>query len=291
MNRGFTFRERVAVDAAGASLLDHLAARYPHSDRETWRRRIAEGSVSVDGDPDEPLRAGQLVVWHRPGWEEPEAPTGFDVLFEDDSLLAVGKPSGLPTLPGGGFLENTLLYAVRARTPGASPLHRLGRFTSGIVLFAKDAATHRALSAQWRRREVVKRYRALASGRSVEDRFVVDVPIGPVPHPLHGTVFAASPAGKPALTRVQVVRRDDDAFLADVFIETGRPHQIRIHLAAAGHPLVGDPLYGPGGGPIPGSTARVGDGGYRLHAAELRFRHPANGVEVVVRSEPPRDLR
>lgn len=277
-NRGHEYRTTLDDAALGRPLADELSARFPHSDRDVWSGRIAEGSVRVEG---------RIAVWSRPPWDEPDAPTTFDVLFEDERLLAVAKPSGLPTLPGGGFLENTLLHVVREASPGASPLHRLGRFTSGIVLFAKDAATHRELSAQWRRREVFKRYRALASGRPAADRFAIEVPIGPVPHPLHGTLFAATPAGKPSRTRVEVVRLDDDAFVADVILETGRPHQIRIHLAAAGHPLVGDPLYGPGGGPIPGSTALVGDGGYRLHAAELRFRHPGSGGEVVVISEPP----
>lgn len=277
-NRGFEYRETLDEEIRGQALLDYLASTYPHSDRLTWEGRIAEGSVRVDG---------RTVVWTRPPWDEPDAPTAFEVLLEDEAILAVAKPSGLPTLPGGGFLENTLLHVVRARTPGVSPLHRLGRFTSGIVLFAKTAHAHRALSEQWRRREVVKRYRALASGQPASDRFDVDVPIGPVPHPLHGTVFGASPSGKPARTRVEVVSRNDVSFVADVFIETGRPHQIRIHLAAAGHPLVGDPLYVAGGVPSAESTALVGEGGYRLHAAELRFRDPGSGDEVVVISEPP----
>lgn len=282
LNRGFEYRERLEAGASEASILDRLSSRYPHTDRETWRTRLADGRVRVEGT---------TLVWSRPPWEEPDAPTSFEVLVEDDVLLAVAKPSGLPTLPGGGFLENTLLHRVRERVPAASPLHRLGRFTSGVVLFAKVPESHRALSAQFRRREVFKRYRALASGAPDRDALDVEVPIGPVPYAPHGTLHAASLEGKPARTRVTVVRRNEGSFVADVVIETGRPHQIRIHLAAAGHPLVGDPLYGPGGVPMPGCAALVGEGGYRLHAAELRFRHPGTGGEIVVLSEPPVELR
>ena len=279
-NRGFDFRSPAPPGRTPPELLEHLVAKYPHSGRESWARRIADGTVRVEGG---------TLVWSRPPWDEPEAPTSFEVLREDDEILAVFKPSGLPTLPGGGFLETTLLHLVRERTAGASPLHRLGRFTSGIVLFAKTAEAHRALSEQWRRREVTKRYRALASGLPERDVFVVDTPIGPVPYAPHGFVHAASAAGKPARTRVAVVRLEAESFVADVVIESGRPHQIRIHLAAAGHPLVGDPLFGPGGIPREGTVARVGEGGYLLHAAELRFRHPGTGREEVVLSPPPVD--
>lgn len=116
-------------------------------------------------------------------------------------------------------------------------------------------------------------------------------PIGPVPHPLLGSLYAASLQGKPALSHVRVLERRADSFLCDVRIATGRSHQIRIHLAAAGHPLVGDTLYGPGGLPAPDSRALPGDPGYLLHAAELSFRHPGTGCEVVLECEPPLLLR
>jgi 23S rRNA pseudouridine1911/1915/1917 synthase len=274
--------------------VSYLASRFTHSCVLEWRARIASGEVLVDARPAAPdaeLRRGQVVTWSRPPWEEPEAPLGFAVLHEDDHVVAVAKPAGLPTLPGAGFLENTLLFLVRARDPCATPLHRLGRFTSGVVLFARTDVARTRLSRQWAAREVRKRYRALASGSPARATFRCTEPIGPVPHAILGTVHGASPAGRPASSAVTVIERRDDAFLCDVSIETGRPHQIRIHLAAAGHPLVGDPLYGPRGVPPVGCRALPGDPGYLLHAAELSFGHPASGHAVTISCEPPPELR
>jgi 23S rRNA pseudouridine1911/1915/1917 synthase len=120
---------------------------------------------------------------------------------------------------------------------------------------------------------------------------VIAAPIGPVNHPLLGTVYAVLPGGKPARSRVVLVEQRRSGFLCDVQIDTGRPHQVRIHLAACGHPLVGDPLYRKGGLPDPDTRALPGDPGYLLHAAELAFVHPRTGVECIVRCLPPLDLR
>lgn len=293
-NRGFVYRERVGGGDAGRGVVDHLAQRHPHTSRNEWRERVEHGLVRIDGHvatPELRLTAGSVLAWHRPPWEEPEAPESFAVLHEDADVLAVAKPSGLPTLPGAGFLERTLLHLVRGRYPEAAPVHRLGRFTSGVVLFARHAATGRFLSERMVSGSVEKRYRALASGAPREDRFVVEVPIGPVPHALLGTVHAATPDGKPSRSRVVVVARRGDRFLCDVFLETGRPHQIRIHLAAAGHPLVGDPLYPAGGVPAPDCEALPGDPGYLLHAAEITFPHPRSGETIRVSCAPPLALR
>lgn len=293
-NRGWDYRERLGAEADGASLLDYLARRYRHSSAEEWRARIESGRVLIDAGParvDSVIRRGQTLVWRRPPWREPDAPASFAILFEDEDLLAVAKPAGLPTLPGGGFLSATLLHQVRAHAPDAAPLHRLGRWTSGVVLFARTLSARRELSRQWAARHIGKRYRALAHGKPAQPEFSVTAPIGPVPHAVLGSVYGASPRGKPSSTLVTVIEQRRDSFLCDVHITTGRPHQIRIHLAAAGHPLVGDPLYPPGGVPAPGCLALPGDPGYRLHAAELLFRHPRTGREVAVACAPPPPLR
>lgn len=294
MNRGHEYVTILGPEVDGFPLLPWLVSRYPHSTPEAWHERIQAGLVRLDGqrvDCDALLRRGQSLVWQRPGWEEPAAPLHFEVLLEDGDLLAVDKPAGLPTLPGAGFLEHTLLNRVRARHPDASPLHRLGRFTSGVVLFAKTEAARSDLSRQWAARSILKRYRALAQGDPSLDAFTVEIPIGRVPHPLLGSVHAASQTGRPASSEVVVLERRGATFLCDVTIATGRPHQIRIHLAAAGHPLVGDPLYGAGGTPVPGTRALPGDSGYVLHAALLRLRHPRSGLPLAIDSEPPAELR
>ena len=337
MNRGHAYRERIDSGAAGRTVLEHLAARWPRASADEWAARVERGEVSLEGSVavgDERLERGDELVWNRPPWEEPDAPSRFEVLYEDAHVVAVAKPRGLPTIAGGGeFLERTLASLVAARFADAVPMHRLGRHTSGVVLFARSALARTAVQAAWRAGEVAKTYRALASGTPPET-LTIDAPIGPVPYAPLGTVAAASPSGKPArsiVRRVALVtvppppdleapsieppasgadakagfageRRGAEprsppfkggggGYLVDVDIETGRAHQIRIHLAFAGFPLVGDPLYGAGGVPLPGTRAVPGDGGYLLHAMRLAVRHPATGAPLVVACEPPADLR
>lgn len=309
LNRGFDYHERVVAKAAGLMLLEYLARRYSHSSREEWQERIRAGRVILDGAPatlETILRAGQTLVWRRPGWVEPSAPVSFAILYRDDSLLVVAKPTGLPILPGAGFLQNTLLFLVRRRFPEANPVHRLDRGTSGLVLFARNKAARSRLAAAWRRGEIRKIYRALVLGSPARNEFAIDVPIGPVPCPslgLHrsetiGNVFAASPLGKPAHSEVRVLERRAGTGLLEITTRTGRPHQVRIHLAAAGHPLVGEPFYGEGGLPAIGSSraprARPplpGDPGFLLHAEHVIFPHPESGERLEVSCHPPPALR
>jgi 23S rRNA pseudouridine1911/1915/1917 synthase len=294
VNEGHVYRSTVPGEAHQERLADYLTQRYPHSSRAAWVRRIEDGLVEVDSlpaKPDQPLQAGSELCWHRPPWTEPDAPNCFAILYEDADLLGVAKPAGLPTLPGAGYLSNTLLHRVRDRFPGASPLHRLGRWTSGLVLFARTSSAMQTVSEAWKSRRVHKVYRALAEGNPREDRITIETPIGPVPHSRLGTVHAASAEGRPSRSVVQVLERRAGRFLAEVAIGTGRPHQIRIHLASAGYPLAGDPLYLAGGIPAPDTKALPGDPGYLLHAMELGLAHPVNGRGLTLFCRPPAALR
>ncbi len=294
MNKGYIYRETIRDRTDGQRLDGYLSAAYPHSSEEQWADRIADGELVLDGTPagsDALLHTGQRLEWHRPPWSEPAAPLDLRVLRDDGGVLVVAKPAGLPTLPGGGCLANTLLHQLRLRSPDASPMHRRDRWTSGAILCSRARASGASLAAQFVARTIHKRYRALASGRPAQPRFGVDVSIGPVPYPPLGSVQAARPDGRPASSQVAVLEHRPGSFLCDVTIFTGRPHQIRIHLAAAGHPLVGDPLYVAGGGPNPDGTALPGDPGYHLHAAELGYEDPGTGLRVIVNAPIPEVLQ
>lgn len=293
LNDGYEYREQIGAQAHAWTVLAYLSTRYRHSTREEWAARIAAGEVRVDAQiahAQTILRAGDTLVWHRPAWQEPDAPLAYTVLYEDGDLLAVAKPAGLPTLPGANYLQSTLLYQVQRTYPDATPLHRLGRWTSGVVLCARNAHASATLVRQWGTPQVSKRYRALARGVPRWEECTITDRIGPVPHAVLGSVHAACAQGKPAESRVVVREQRVDVFLCDVWIVTGRPHQIRIHLAAAGYPLVGDPLYVCGGVPAPETHAVPGDPGYHLHAAELRFPHPRTGTEMRIECEAPNGL-
>ena len=294
LNAGFEYREQIGDTGQGSTALAYLSRRYRHSSEAEWLARIHAGQVFLDGmraHPNSLLKPGQWLTWQRPPWDEPDVPLSFAVLHEDRDLLAVAKPNGLPTAPAGGFLEHTLLMQVRKHYPEATPVHRLGRGTSGVVLFSRTVRSRSPLATAWRTRNVVKIYRALASGIPKKFTFTIDIPIGPVPHPKLGTLHAASMSGKRAVSRVKLLEPRKESSLLEVKIETGRPHQIRIHLAAAGHPLVGDPLYASGGLFKEAQTALPGDIGYLLHAHKLLLKHPATGNLLELECPPPPGLR
>lgn len=294
LNEGYAYREQLGPRARGQSTLSYLVAAYRHSPEAVWRERLARGEVLLEDTAatgEERLRPGQRLVWNRPPWEEREAPRDYSLVHEDEAILAVIKPSGLPMMPGGGFLANTLLAVVRERFPEASPLHRLGCGTSGLVLFARTHDAAAKLSRAWREHEVDKCYRALSSGVATEERYDITAPIGLVPHPRLGMTHGATPGGKASRSLARVLERRAASTLFEVVILSGRPQQIRIHLAAIGHPLEGDSLYAAGGVPRAEQPGLPGDVGYLLHAERLGFVHPLSGERLELRAPVPRELQ
>jgi 23S rRNA pseudouridine1911/1915/1917 synthase len=296
MNQGWTYRDRVAQ--SGLTLLDYYSQRYRHSSQAEWRERILSGQILLDGapaDPEQMLQLGQQLTYHRLPWQEPDAPLEFETLFADADLLVIAKPSGLPVLPGGGFLEHTLLGQLAQQHPTETPLpiHRLGRGTSGLMLLARSTQARAELSRQMRQRQICKVYRALVGVGDLPDAFTVTQPIGKIPYPGLGYLYAATAEGQFAQSDCRVLQRRADSTLLEVSILTGRPHQIRIHLASVGYPLLGDPLYGIGGLPLPQTQTKLpvpGDCGYLLHAYKLEFEHPSSAKLMQFSCSPPPQL-
>jgi 23S rRNA pseudouridine1911/1915/1917 synthase len=308
LNSGWTYRDRVERAAEGQLVSGYYAQRYPHSDRETWQRRLACGEIWRHDLPlqaDAILARGDRLAWHRPPWQEPAIPGTWETVFDDGDLLALDKPSGLPVMPAGGFLEHSLMRLLErqhASDPGGvpRPVHRLGRFTSGLLLCARRPASRAWLSALLRESTSLvagshgalgaataagksggrKIYRALLAPGALElqvgEVLEITTPIARQPHPRLGTLWAAGcpddPAALAARSQLTLLEQRSDADLVEVDINSGRPHQIRIHCAAAGAPLLGDPLYLPGGKALP--TALPGDGGYWLHARSVELPRP-----------------
>ena len=296
-NQGWTYRDRVPLRSAGGLISTYYAERHRHSAAEIWQQRLAAGEIHCNGLrlwADQPLQAGDQLAWQRPPWQEPAVPARLPLLFEDGDLHVISKPAGLPVLPAGGFLEHTLLRLLERRWPGPMPprpVHRLGRFTTGLLVCARRPTTRAWLSAQLaessrERPDAVaapvcrKLYRALLQPGRLALSEGASLPLrGAIarrPHPRLGWIWSAAttdgPGVLPAYSQLTLVQRRPEADLVEVAIATGRPHQIRIHCAAAGAPLLGDPLYLPGGAARP--EALPGDGGYHLHAWRLTLTRP-----------------
>jgi 23S rRNA pseudouridine1911/1915/1917 synthase len=265
--------------AAGARFDAALARALPQYSRSRLRAWIDGGRVTLDGEQAPAarrVRGGErVVVVSEPDPREaafaPEA-IALTVVHEDDALIVVDKPAGLVVHPGSGNWAGTLANALihhapeLAAVPRAGIVHRLDKDTSGLLVVAKTLAAQTALVRQLQARSVRREYIALAEG-DIASRGVVDAPIGR--HPARRTMMAVVPTGKKARTHFDVVERFGVATLLRCRLETGRTHQIRVHLASLGHPLVGDPTYGRKGAV---SFARQA-----LHAARLALVHPVTG--------------
>ena len=269
--------------------------------RSQVQRMIADGSVRVDGNVTKPgalLRCGQRIdvipaVPRAASTVEPEA-IPLSVLYEDDWLLIIDKPAGLVVHPAPGHWQGTvvgaLLHRWQGRPADLDPLrpgivHRLDKDTSGVLVIAKDATTLAELGRQFRAREVTKEYLALVWGELRERQGEVRRPIGR--HPVHRKRMSVRAGGREAVTRYRVLGESQGVSVLRVVPETGRTHQIRVHLAALGHPILGDHVYG-------GGTRRAGDLGLHrqaLHAVSLALRHPRTGAPLCVVAPVPDDIR
>lgn len=284
--------------------VDRAVAMLSEVSRAQAAALVSAGRVRVDGRVvgarSQLLRSGSALevdatddgpVLHA------EPAVAFAVVAEDDHFVVVDKPAGLVVHPGAGRQRGTLVSGLLARYPELATVgdpsrpgivHRLDRGTSGLLVVARTEIAYRSLVAQLSARTASRRYLALAAGDVAEERGVVEAPVGRSHRT--PTRMAVSPDGRPARTRYQVLRRYQDpvsSTLLAVALDTGRTHQIRVHLAAIGHPVVGDDRYGSGG--------RVGgallpSGRLFLHAAELTLDHPVTGERVGWRSPLSADL-
>jgi 23S rRNA pseudouridine1911/1915/1917 synthase len=299
----------VPIDAAHAGeRLDRFVATLAGvGTRSQAKQFVAAGRVAVDGAPRKAsfvLRAGMQVAVELPEVVHtavvPE-PLPLVVLHEDATLIAIDKPAGMVVHPAPGSRSGTVVNALlhrlgaldgvgAAERPGI--VHRLDKDTSGVLLVARSVAALEALARQFRARTVEKRYVALVHGAVRGERGTVDRPIGRDPHDRKRMSVRAR-RGRTAVTRFTVRERLPGATLLDVAPETGRTHQIRVHLASIGHPIVGDAVYGGRRRRAAGEAGAILAGCPRqaLHAARLVVAHPRDGARLVLESPLPPDLR
>lgn len=276
------------VDKAIADLLD--------LSRATASLIVAAGVEVDDADvkASDRVRGGQIIRCRRPeettGLEAEEV--SFDVLFEDAQVVVVNKPTGLVVHPGSGRATGTLAAGLLHRYPdlegvGADDrwglVHRLDKDTSGAILVARTQPAFDTLTSELRRREITRTYTALVEGRMGAPTGTIDAPIGR--DPTQPTRRAVTHGGKHARTHYEVTRyySEDDASLLEVRLETGRTHQIRVHLAAIDHPVAGDRVYG-------ATRKDLGAPRTFLHASSLEFTHPESGERVGIEAPLPTDL-
>ena len=285
-------RLTIPLEMAGLRLDQALARLLPDESRSRLARLIEEGRVTVDGAAAasrRKLRSGEAIdveLAPRPvdAASRPEA-IALPILHEDADLLVIDKPAGLVVHPGSGNWAGTMLNALLHHAPATRELpragivHRLDKDTSGLLVVAKNEPAQADLVRQLQARTVKRTYLALVRGR-VAAPGSVDAPIGR--HPVHRTRMAVVEGGKPAVTHYRVRERLGQHTLLECDLETGRTHQIRVHLASIGHPIEGDPVYAGRGAKRLARQA--------LHAWKLAFRHPRTGEEMRFESPMPEDM-
>jgi len=304
----------ISTDDVGKRLDQFLTSKLPSVSRARVQEMIAEGKVLVNDAPAKAslkLRGGERISVLGEAQRAPlkavaeEIP--LDIIYEDDDLAVINKPAGMMVHAGAGASEdarnrgtlvNALLHHLGSLSEVGGELrpgivHRLDKETSGLIVVAKNDAAHRNLSAQFAAREVKKKYVALVHGWVKKDSGTLSQSISR-DRVRRTRMTTRLEGGRSAVTHYRVVRRLDTRFgkftLLDVKIDTGRTHQIRVHVAATGHPVVGDTMYG-APRQARGKNAVISLARNFLHAAELEFRHPHTGETIALKSELPEELR
>ncbi|HEY4187172.1 MAG TPA: RluA family pseudouridine synthase [Polyangia bacterium] len=294
----------VAADQAGQRLDVFLAARVADVSRSQLTRHITEGAVTVAGAPAAPsrkVRVGDVVVWTPPDVVATDIVAQdmpLTIVYEDAQLVIVDKPSGLVVHPAPGHAQGTLVNALLARIgdlrgiggelrPGI--VHRIDKDTSGLLVVAKDDVTMVALGAAFKAHDINRVYEALAVGKPPGPEGRIETLHGRDPHDRKKFSIKVK-AGKKAITSWRVIEPLGGAVRLEARLETGRTHQVRIHLAALGLPLLGDAVYGKP--PRDPALREIGQalGRQALHARQLGFRHPKTGVWLEFTSAPPEDF-
>jgi 23S rRNA pseudouridine1911/1915/1917 synthase len=288
-------------DGLAGERLDVALTRMLGLSRVRAAELVGDGFVLVDGRPgtksDRLLPGSLLAVDLREPSVEPVAPAepvpGMRILLDDDDVVVVDKPVGVAAHPSPGWTGPTVIGGLaaagyRISTSGAAErqgvVHRLDVGTTGVMAVAKSERAYTALKRQFKERSVVKTYHAVVQGHPDPLSGTIDAPIAR--HPTHDYRFAVIADGKPSITHYDTLEAFPHASLLDVHLETGRTHQIRVHLSALRHPCVGDPLYGAD----PGLSKRLGLTRQWLHAVRLEFEHPGTGNRVEIVSDYPDDL-
>jgi 23S rRNA pseudouridine1911/1915/1917 synthase len=296
----------VPLTAAGRRFDQTLAEMFPQYSRSRLSAWVKAGAVLLDGQkvaPRQLLHGGELVVLTAELENEVEAAPediALDIRYEDDDLLVLNKPAGLVVHPGAGNSAGTLLNALLhhdpklAELPRGGIVHRLDKDTSGLMVVAKSIAAHTALVAMLSRHDVHRQYEAIVLGTLVSGG-TVDEPIGRHHHDrLKQGVRTVEDGGKEAVTHYRIRERFRSHSLLQCTLETGRTHQIRVHMAYLEHPLLGDQLYGNGLRLPRGASPALIDAlrGFRrqaLHAEKLAFVHPITGQDMAFESARPPD--
>lgn len=299
-------RIELRPDNPGERLDKSLAALVPEISRSQWQRLIKEGFVLVDGEPakgSQRLEGSELVVAQVPEPAESELAAEeleLDIRYEDGDIIIVNKPAGMVVHPGPGHTSGTLVNALLAHCPDLPGIgdtkrpgivHRLDKNTSGLIVAAKNEFTLRYLQKQFKKRTVAKQYLALVDGRVEPPLALIDAPIGrdPERRKMMRVIPADSPRAKSlraraAQTRYRTCSRYEHHTLLECEPLTGRTHQIRVHLAFAGYPIVGDRIYGRRRPSIPLDR-------HFLHASRLSLKRPSDGSVLTIAARLPLELQ